>query len=495
MNRTFSPALWVSLIFALLCISMQMNPVFAATQKSAADTAIGKKCVACHSTNNPGLVSEWKKSAHHGKDVDCYDCHKSKEGDKGAFMHNKVLIHTIVTPKDCQSCHANEVAQQQRSHHAKAGQILASLDNLMGEVIGGPAAVNAGCRQCHGSNVELDAQGMPTAETWPNTGIGRLNPDGTRGSCSACHGRHRFSIAQARTPDTCGKCHVGPDHPQKEVYEESKHGIMYKAFEPEMNLELKKWVVGVDYSAAPTCTTCHMGATQNQAVTHDVGERISWTLRPPISSKINLVRLENGDEFDVPEGKPIPKVGEEVKGSKVASILTWDQRRDLMKDVCAACHTDRQIDGHYKQFDAVVDLYNDKFARPIAAMMGELVKGGYISPAPFDDKIEWTWWEIWHHEGRRARHGVSMMAPDYTHWHGLYEVGKHWYTKFIPELREIATRALADPALVEGGKKLQAALDELLARPEHAWFTGNLPPAEQARRKQQQAEFDQRYKR
>jgi len=31
--------------------------------------------------------------------------------------------------------------------------------------------------------------------TWPNTGIGRVNPDGSAGSCSACHTRHRFSKA------------------------------------------------------------------------------------------------------------------------------------------------------------------------------------------------------------------------------------------------------------------------------------------------------------
>ncbi len=28
--------------------------------------------------------------------------------------------------------------------------------------------------------------------------IGRINPDGSRGSCSACHTRHSFSIAQER---------------------------------------------------------------------------------------------------------------------------------------------------------------------------------------------------------------------------------------------------------------------------------------------------------
>ena len=47
-------------------------------------------------------------------------------------------------------------------------------------------------------------------------------------TCTACHGRHEFSAAQARTPDTCGKCHMGPDHPQIEIYNESKHGIAYR---------------------------------------------------------------------------------------------------------------------------------------------------------------------------------------------------------------------------------------------------------------------------
>jgi hypothetical protein len=61
-----------------------------------------------------------------------------------------------------------------------------------------------------------------------------------------------------------------------------------------------------------------------EASTHNVGERISWTLRPPISTKINLVKLENGDEFDVPEGGDIPAVGDEAKGSTVVEVLTWE---------------------------------------------------------------------------------------------------------------------------------------------------------------------------
>lgn len=434
-------------------------------KKSDADAVIGKGCIKCHSDLSPGIFGEWKKSAHKAKGVDCYDCHKAKEGDKAALKHNNAFINVIVTPKTCANCHEKEVAQQQRSHHAKAGNILASLDNLLGEVIGGPAAVNAGCLQCHGGVVKVDVDGRPTPQTWPNTGIGRINPDGSLGSCSACHVRHSFSSAQARTPDTCGKCHLGPDHPQMEIYNESKHGINYRAKIDEMNLKSKKWVVGVDYTAAPTCSSCHMGATKEQKVTHDVGERISWTLRPAISTKLNMIRLSNGEEFDQAQGQPLPKVGDSVKGAKVTEILTWEQRRDKMKDVCAACHTSTTVDGHYKQFDDLVDLYNDKYAKPIAAVMKELEDKGYLTREPMDAKIKWTWFEIWHHEGRRARHGASMNGPDYTWWHGIYEVSQHTYFQWIPELKEVVRKK-------DGNEDFANALLEKYFKPiaGHDWF-------------------------
>jgi hydroxylamine dehydrogenase len=212
---------------------------------------------------------------------------------------------------------------------------------------------------------------------------------------------------------------------------------VYRAQIDEMNLKSDKWIAGVDYSAAPTCATCHMSAGLNQPKTHNVGERISWTLRPPISTKMNLVKLEDGNEFDVPEGKELPKVGDEAKGSKVVEVITWKDRRAKMESVCFGCHSTSVVEGHYKQFDDVVDLYNEKFAKPIAAVMAALKEKGYITPAPFDEPIEWTWWEIWHHEGRRARHGAAMMGPDYTWWHGIYEVAKHTYFEWIPQLKEV----------------------------------------------------------
>ncbi len=432
----------VSLVAMAFGIALLSGNAVAASKKTAVDIEPGKACIKCHTKESPGIVAEWKKSAHGNKKtlVDCYDCHSASEGAKDAFEHEGETITTVVTPKACAVCHKKEVEQQQRSHHAKAGNILASQDNILGEVIGGPEAVNAGCRQCHGGIVEVDAKGRPTPQSWPNTGIGRLNIDGTKGSCSACHARHSFSSAQARQPETCGKCHLGPDHPQMEVYNESKHGILYRAKIDEMNLKSKKWVPGVDYTAAPTCSTCHMGATTTQKVTHDVGERISWTLRPAISTKLNMIRLSNGDEFDQPESKALPKIGDTVQGAQVVEILTWDKRRELMADVCKACHSKGVVAGHYKQFDDVVNLYNDKFAKPIAASMKELQDAGYLTDSPFDAKIKWTWWEIWHHEGRRARHGAAMSGPDYTWWHGIYEVAQHTYFKWIPEMKELVKK-------------------------------------------------------
>ncbi|MCB1032676.1 MAG: hydroxylamine oxidoreductase, partial [Acidobacteria bacterium] len=231
--------------------------------------ATSKACVDCHGQTTPAIIDHWKGSKHAVSGVACYDCHKADKADADAFEHYGASVAVIVTPRDCSRCHT-EVAQEfQRSHHAAAGNILASLDNFLAETVeGGPSVFNphsptpgkaveavmgkssafSGCQQCHGSKVALqstdggiitvddlspDENGQPTntdvlgrilkdqngrpklsSTTWPNTGIGRLNLDGSRGSCSACHSRHDFSPRRARQPENCGKCHLGPDHPQ-----------------------------------------------------------------------------------------------------------------------------------------------------------------------------------------------------------------------------------------------------------------------------------------
>jgi len=429
-----------------------------------------KACIECHRASNPGIYDQWGSSKHYGANVGCYECHTANKGDVDAFEHNGYSISVIVSPFDCAKCHKEEVVEFTASHHAKAAQILGSLDNILGEVAEGEAAAVSGCRQCHGAEVKVTGPGKLDPDTWPNTGIGRINPDGSTGSCSACHTRHAFSAAQARQPENCGRCHLGPDHPQKEIYEESKHGIAYYANKDKMNLNSSKWVLGEDYSAAPTCATCHMSATPDLPLTHDVGNRISWTLRPAISEKVD---------------EAYKKQGVEVK--------PWEARRNDMKLVCGVCHTPDYVQSFYHQYDNVVNLYNTKFAIPGKDLIASLTAEKMISKdVQFDDEIEWTWYFLWHHEGRRARMGASMFAPDYTQWHGFYEVAHRFYTELVPQARELAEKAeLAGNK--SGAENVRKKIDEILNMPEHRWFIGKMPADEKAKRDKASEEFKKRY--
>jgi hydroxylamine dehydrogenase len=489
-------------------------------------TAANAACVDCHRRDAAALVMEWERSRHAQYGVGCVDCHAAEKGEVDAWLHEGAWIATLVTPTDCGRCHAREVQEFSRSHHARAGEILASLDNVLAEKMAGMPgnvadAVN-GCWQCHGSIVRFrrDAQGeilrvakdgrpLLHPDTWPNSGMGRLNPDGSKGSCHACHSRHAFEAKLSRSPENCGKCHMGPDHPQIEVYDESKHGIAFYASRDLMALDKPGgWVLGRDYSAAPTCATCHISSymtPQGMVVgnNHDVGERISWTLRPVISTKINLVVFEDGFKENYPDTRALPAIGDEVETTeyhveqerlasrvvrrRVARILTWEERREQMKGVCRNCHNDSHIDGFYRQFDDLVVLYNEKFARPAQRIMDALTADGVLNPAaPFEHEIQWVFYELWHHEGRRARHGASMMGPDYTHWHGLYELGKHFYVKFLPLVAK--TAAQASPEL---GAKYRAMVEELLAADEHAWLRGLSPAEAEALRRTYRERYDQ----
>jgi hydroxylamine dehydrogenase len=64
---------------------------------------------------------------------------------------------------------------------------------------------------------------------------------------------------EARKPEACGQCHLGPDHPQIEIYMESKHGDIYTAHGDDYNWTAAPgtWTPGTDFRG-PTCASCHM---------------------------------------------------------------------------------------------------------------------------------------------------------------------------------------------------------------------------------------------
>src|SRR5262249_48964882 len=85
-------------------------------------------------------------------------------------------------------------------------------------------------------------------------------------------------------PETCNACHIGPDHPQWEIYTESPHGIAYHTGGDRWHWDAKPGTLTVGDFPAPTCAICHMSGFGSQGTTHDVGDRLTWYLFAPIGS-------------------------------------------------------------------------------------------------------------------------------------------------------------------------------------------------------------------
>jgi organic hydroperoxide reductase OsmC/OhrA len=257
-----------------------------------------------------------------------------------------------------------------------------------------------GCIECHGSFIIAEGGGKLSG--WPNVGTGRINPDGSLGACTSCHTRHLFSMAEARKPETCGQCHLGPDHPQYEIYEESKHGNIHYAVDAESgNFKVPSGQWGPEDIIAPTCATCHMSAFGGIKGSHDAGIRLHWELQP----KKSVLQWKGPDELDF----VLKRVSDKAQAEK---------GRAEMKKICNQCHTSRWTNGYFVEFDKVVSDYNMLWAYTDNLLKEAYAEGLASKDNPIDETPEIQHYLIWHHDGRRWRMGASMMGPDWTHWNG-----------------------------------------------------------------------------
>ncbi len=387
-------------------------------------------CIECHKATTPGVFADWVRSEHADSNISCIDCHLAQPNDQDVakghakYYENRqdmpysekqyyVPIASIVTPKDCSRCHPDEAAQYSRSKHANTIEIMWKIDPWLNKGMNSDNERKTGCYSCHGTVIKINEEGVIDPDTWPNAGVGRVNLDGSLGSCSSCHTRHRFSTAEARRPEACDQCHLGPDHPQIEIFEESKHGTIYHAYQDEYNFDAApgSWTPGTDYRA-PTCAGCHMSGSGDVLTTHDVTERLSWETQAPLTVRPS-------------EFKPFP------------ANTDWRVEREKMKSICRQCHSDAWTNDHYTGFDKAVEEYNEVYYKPAKAMLDDLYAKGLLDDSSFfDENLEWQFYELWHHEGRRARMGAMMMAPDYAWWHGFYEC-KHRFSEFMEEARAL----------------------------------------------------------
>ncbi|HEY1501987.1 MAG TPA: multiheme c-type cytochrome [Acidobacteriaceae bacterium] len=374
-----------SLILSAFLIN-RARPRVETSQPTADFVRASGKCAECHARLQYSVVHEYELSAHAKKNVNCLDCHQPAEGQQKKDHHGFVIAAHL-TAGNCRSCHEAIYQEFLRSRHAapswgaiygekglRPEQVAFSEQYQPGGTrrpphpfvtAEGSSAMISGCEQCHA--------------------IGKPNDDGTIGTCTACHSRHTSSVELARLPSTCGQCHMGPDHSQMEIYNESKHGLMFAAQRNLLNLNAPPRTLTTRDMFVPTCATCHMSGINGLKVTHDPSDRLSWFLASAISTRRpNYLRAQAA-----------------------------------MKQVCEQCHTQTTIDRVYDQADQVIATTNARVQHAQDIVNG-LRADGSLTGAPFSNPIDFVYFDLWHYDGRTSKHGAFMGGADFVQWHGNY---------------------------------------------------------------------------
>jgi hypothetical protein len=466
-----------SFAFLIVVLTLTTFTQFGNTQNQPPAAPVSEPtqaCLDCHSNVSPGLVQDWLSSRHskttpkqalekpklerrvtaesfpdnfQNVTVGCYECHgQNPDLHKDNFEHFGYKINVIVSPNDCQTCHPTEFQQYTNSKKAFAldnlrkNSIFHTLvetatsvkevkDSKIMQMNSSHFAKNETCYGCHGS--EVTVKGMRTVQTdvgeiqvpvltdWPNQGVGRINPDGSKGACTACHPRHSFSIEIARKPYTCSQCHLKPDVPAYNVYMESKHGNIFASKEKEWNWEAVPWKVGVDFRA-PTCATCHNSlivSPDGEVIaerTHDFGDRL-WVrifgliYAHPQPKSPETYLLKNKD------GLPLPATFTgEMDTEHLLSMEEQKTHQDKMRRVCQSCHSSSWVNGHLEKLDSTVVETNQMVLASTKLVQKAWDKKWADPTNPFDEAIEQKWVAQWLFYANSVRYAAAMSGPDYA---------------------------------------------------------------------------------
>ena len=368
------------------------------------------ECVVCHREETPGILEQYGHSTMAHADVSCRDCHEVAVGYPGSAEHEGANVLAVPSTARCQQCHEREVEQYYNSRHALPSYVAyAGTSGLTPEQRKRYDSIPEAQFQPNRSRnalhkLEGEAITKFACETCHD--IGKPHVDGSVGDCTKCHLRHDFSIVQARKPETCNACHIGPDHPQWEIYQESPHGIAYQTMSDNWNWEAEAGTIDTKDFPAPTCSTCHFGSFGESETTHDAGDRLSWFLFEPQTKR-----------------RP-----------------GWEENAAKMKQVCSECHNDQFVKTFYTDADAAVARVNEWVVES-DEIRDRMKEAGHLTPEPFDQPFDYEHFELWHHWGRTAKFGTWMQGPDYVQWHGAYEV-----LKSMAHLKEMEHEAFKDAA-------------------------------------------------
>lgn len=479
------------LIFVGIFLLLPAAPMAAEKPISEATS----ECIDCHASVHPGIVRDWQNSRHagvtpkeamaveglarkvssknvpvnlQGTVVGCAECHMLRpKAHADTFEHNGYNIHVVISPADCATCHSEEAAQYSENLMSHAydnlaenslyqklqRSIIGAKKRVQGRLISEPAddATKAeACYYCHGTKLKVigketrdtEAAGeleFPVIAGWPNQGVGRVNLDGSLGSCSACHTRHAFSIEMARKPYTCKECHVGPDVPAFKVFAASKHGNIFSAMHASWDFNAVPWTIGKDFTA-PTCAACHVSLLVNEdeevvsARTHRMNNRLPWRIfglvyaHPhPQSPDTTIIRNK--------DGQPLPTG---LDGTFASDFLIdakeQDTRRKSMQAACLNCHDTSWVKGHWQRFENTIRETNGDI-RIATEILQDIWQAGLADAEtnPFDEAIEKKWTDAWQFYANGIRFASAMGGGgDY----GVYADGRYQLSQALMEMND-----------------------------------------------------------
>ncbi|RMF02508.1 MAG: nitrate reductase, partial [Chloroflexi bacterium] len=337
----------------------------ATTEKVNALANSNDDCVVCHKRSTPGIVDQYGHSSMAAAEVTCRDCHEVEAGYPGSTEHEGTSVLASPTAAMCEKCHTAEVAQFNQSRHALPAYVaMVGTEDFTDEQLAMFEAIPEGGFAPDKARNSLYHMEGPEVTRFACHGchnVGKPAEDGSVGQCQKCHLRHEFSREQARKPETCNACHIGPDHPQWEIYQESPHGIAYATGGDKWNWDAEPGTLDVQDLPAATCATCHMSGFGAASTTHDVGERLTWYLFAPISKR-----------------RP-----------------GWEDNKVRMQSVCLECHNKEFVNNLYDDGDKLVEKIN-AWVEESNQIVAPLKEKGLMTDAPFDEPIDFTYFNLWH---------------------------------------------------------------------------------------------------
>ena len=394
-------------------------------------------CEACHAGLEPTIVRQFQASAmgrpgiqnprveQPRASIGCADCHGT---DHDLIMRSQGRVPETT----CAACHPAIYQEHVLDAGHSYGPGPAGIGINWERNIGVPnyrqmprKVMEMGCDPCHAQ------AGATDARYWSEEQQRYVDTSSLqyRNGCIACHTRHSFDLVEARKPEACYTCHMGPDHPNYEAYMSSKHGSIYAA-------RGDAWDWGAPLTEArwdaPTCAYCHMlyvDPDGTRRSSHNMTRKIIWGMG---------VQAASGQLDDL--------VAQPENAAK----------RDAMIRVCMICHSEdkarsylRAADAHKLSGDALVvearsilsALYEDGLIQPSHGQRAAgLLPGPRFSAIELPEGIAAHWpaglyydvsgiereyFDMFFFSNLKSYKGAFHMSPDYAWWYGYADVLGH----------------------------------------------------------------------